>query len=79
MHFLRSRAADHAYDLAAGGAAHNGIVNQHDSLAFEQRTHWIQLQPDAEVADGLPRLDESAADIVIADQAESQRNSALGR
>ena len=78
MHFFRACVADHAHDLAAGGAAHDGVVDQHHALAFEQSAHRIQLQLHSEVAHALPRLDERAADVVIADQAEAERNAALG-
>src|SRR6185437_5760674 len=66
-------------DFAAGGAAHNGIVNQYDPLAFEQRTHRIQLELHAKVTNRLSRFDKSAAHIVIADKAKAQRDAAFGR
>src|SRR5216684_3384869 len=75
VHFARARFAHHAHDLAAGGAADNGVVHQHDAPAREQFPHGIQLQLDAEIADGLRRLDESAADVVVADQPHAERNS----
>ena len=68
MHFAGAGASDHADNLAAGGAANEGIVDQHDALALQQVPHRIQLQLDAEIADRLRRLDEGAADVVIADQ-----------
>ena len=67
--------AHHAHDLAAGGAADDGIVDQDDALAFEQRAHGIELELHAEIADGLLRLDERAADVVIADQAHAERQA----
>jgi hypothetical protein len=69
--------ADHADDLLAGGAAHDGIVNQDDALAFEQGTHRVELELHAEVADALFGLDESAADVVVADESELHGNAAL--
>ena len=77
MDFGCAGAADHAHDLAAGGAAHDGIVQQDHALAFEQGAHRVQFQLDSEIAHGLARLDKSASDIVVADQPEAQRKSAL--
>ncbi len=71
--------AHHADNLAAGGAAHDGIVDQHNALAFQNVAHGIQLELHAEVAHALLRLDEGASDVVIADQAELQRDAALVR
>ena len=59
--------------------ADDGVVDQNDALAFQQIAHRIQLEPHAEVAHALLRLDEGAAHIVIADQAEAERNPALRR
>ncbi len=73
MHFFRSRAAHHAHDLAAGGAAHDGIVDQNDAFAFQQAAHRVQLEFHAEVAHALFRLNEGAPDVMIADQAEAER------
>jgi microcystin-dependent protein len=36
VHFARAGLPHHAHDLAAGGAAHDGIVHQHHALAFQQ-------------------------------------------
>ena len=79
MHFLGARVAHHANDLLAGGAAHDGIVDQHHALARQHMAHRIQLQLHAEVAHPLLRLDEGAANVVVADQSELQRNAALMR
>jgi len=60
---------------AAGSAANDGVVDQDDALPFEKCAHGIELQPDAEIADGLLRLDKRAADIVIANQAHAKGQS----
>src|SRR4029077_12651435 len=78
VHFFCPRIADHAHDLAAGGAAHDGVVNQNYAFAFEQGTHRVQLQLHTEVAHALPRLDESTTHVVIANESEAKRNAALG-
>jgi hypothetical protein len=42
-------------------------------LAFQQRAVGAVLQLHAQVADAVGRLDEGAADIVVADDAEFER------
>ena len=71
--------AHQAHDLAAGGAAHDRIVHQNHALPFEHAAHRIQFQLHAEIADGLLRLDERAADVVIADQPHAKRNAGFRR
>ena len=78
MHFARAGLAHHADDLAAGGAADDGIVHQDHALAFEQVAHGVQLELDAEIADGLRGLDERAADIVIADERLAEGQAGFG-
>ena len=75
--FLRAGGAHHADDLAAGGAADDGVVDEDDALAFEQIAHRVELELDAEVAHALLRLDEGAADVVVADEAEVEGDAAL--
>src|SRR5690242_15078787 len=77
--FFGSGIADHAHYLAAGRAADNGVVHQHDALAFDEAAHGVELELDAEIADGLRGLDERATDIVIADQAHAEWNLGFER
>ena len=69
--------AHHLHDLEAGRAADDRIVDQDDALALDQRAVGIVLELDAEVADLVARLDEGAADIMRADDAELERDAAL--
>ena len=78
MHFLRAGVADHADNLAAGGAAHDRVIDQHDALALQQRADWIQLQLHAKVAHALAGFDEGSSDVVVADQSKAEGNPALG-
>src|ERR1700736_4718278 len=64
---LRSGAPDHLHDLYRSGAAHDRVVDEDHALAGKIGPARIVLQTDAEVADLVGRLDESPADIVIAD------------
>ena len=75
MHLARAGLAHHAHDLHRRGAAHHAVVDQHDALAGDHRAVGVVLEAHAEFADRLGRLDEGAADIVIADDAELVRNA----
>ncbi len=71
--------AHHAHDLARGGAAHDRVVDQHDAPALEHVAHRVELDADAHRAQALARLDEGAADVVVADQAPLEGQPALPR
>ncbi len=79
MDLARSRLAEHADDLARGRPAHDRIVHEHDALALHDLAHRVQLHLDAEVADGLLGLDEGPADVVVADEAEGERDASTPR
>src|SRR6266403_495732 len=79
VNFSRARFPYHTHDFAASGAAHKGIVHQHYALAFDEAAHRIELQLHAKIADGLRRLDKRPANIMIADQAHTERNAGLQR
>ena len=81
------RAADAEVDLPGAGlaeihharlggrAAHDGVVDDHDALALHRLADEVELHPDVEVADELGRLDEGAADVVVADESGVVGNS----
>ena len=79
VNLARAGFPHHLHDLDAGGAAHDRIVDQHDALALDHRAVGVVLHPDAELADRLRRLDEGAPDIVVADDAEFERQPACAR
>ena len=72
-----ARGAHHLDDLDGGGAAHDGIVDQHHALAVDLGAVGVVLQLDAEVADLVGRLDEGAADVVVADDAELEGDAPI--
>ena len=78
MNFGRAGFAHHAHDFAAGGAAHDGIIDENHALALDHSTNGIQLQPHAEVTNGLLGLDEGAANIMIANQAHAEWDAGFG-
>ena len=69
--------AQHLHQRGLGIAAHDGVVDDDESLARDDLAQRVQLQPDAELADGLRRLDERAADVGVLDQAGAVRDPAL--
>ena len=79
MHLARAGLADHLDDLLAGGAAHDRIVDEDDPLALQHVAVGVVLQLHAHVADRVGRLDEGAADIVVADDAEFEGKPGLLR
>src|SRR5271168_4050031 len=66
--------ADHAHDFAAGGAADDGIVDENNTLAFDEAADGVEFQLHAKIANGLRWLDKRAADVMIADQAHAERD-----
>ena len=79
MNFGCAGAAHHANNFAACRAADDGIVNEDDALAGEEIVHGIELEADAEVADALLGFDKCAADVMVADEAEAERQARLFR
>ena len=70
MDLLRSRVPHHAYDLAARRPADDGVVDEHDAAAFDDRAHGVQLHLDPEMPYRLPRLDARPPDVMVADEPE---------
>ena len=60
--------AHHGDEPARRRAAHDRVVHHHDALALEHLAHRVVLHLHLGVAARLRRLDERAADVVIADQ-----------
>ena len=79
MHLRGACGAHHLDDLAAGGAAHDRVVHQDHPLAGDHGAVGGMLELDAEVADLVGRLNEGAADIVVAYDAELERDAARHR
>src|SRR5579864_478670 len=57
VNFRGAGFAHQADDFAAGGAANDGVIHKDDALALEQRADGVELEPDAEIANRLLRLD----------------------
>src|SRR5690606_11822344 len=78
MHFLGAGGTHHLDDLPRGGAAHDAVVHEDDALALDVHAVGVVLQLHAQIADRIRRLDEGAADIVVADDAELEGNARSG-
>ena len=76
MHLAGAGFAHHPHDLQARRAAHDRIVDQHDARARDDRAIGVVLEANPQFADRLGRLDEGSSDVVIADNAEFERNAA---
>ena len=66
-------------DAGRGGAAHDGVIHQHDPLALDGAGHDVQLDADAVLALLLAALDKGAADVLIFNKADAVGNAALLR
>src|SRR5262249_37358888 len=79
VHFSGAGFADHADDFAAGGSSYDRVVHQNNAFTLHEPADSSQLELDPEIADRLRRLNEGAADVVVADQAHAKRNARLHR
>ena len=69
VHLGGSGIAQGGHQLAAGGAAHDRVVDHHHPLARQHIRQRVELHADARLAHGLGGLDEGAAHIAVLDQA----------
>src|SRR5690606_24085252 len=65
-----ARLIHHLHDLDGGGAAHHAVIHENNALAIHDGAIGIVLQLHAKLADMLCRLNEGAADIMVADDAK---------
>ena len=70
VHLRRARRANEPDDLLARGPAHERIVDHHHARPPQHFGLGVQFDLHAEVANALARLNEGAADVVVADDAE---------
>ena len=79
MHLAGAGLAEHPDQGALGVAAHDRVVHDHQPLAAHHVLERVELEPDAELAQGLAGLDEGAADVGVLDEALAERDAALQR
>ena len=66
MDLLGSGLAEIDHPGLGGGSPHDGIIDHDDALPLHSFTDEVELHADIEVADELGRLNEGAADVVVA-------------
>ena len=69
MHLDGARLAQHPHQRPLGVAAHDRVVDDDQPLAADDFLERVELEPDAQLADGLRRLDERAPDVGVLRQA----------
>src|SRR6478752_5902237 len=79
VHRPRAGLAEHADLRSLGVAAHDRVVDDDEALAADRVLERVELEPDAELAQGLRRLDEGASDVGVLDEALAERDAALLR
>ena len=77
MHLEGAGLAQHPDLRALGVAAHDRVVDDDEPLAADHVLEGVELEPDAELAQGLAGLDERAADVGVLDEALAERDAAL--
>ena len=74
MDFRGASRPDHLYDFPACRSADEGVIDEDHALSFQQVPHWIELHFDTEMPDRLARFNECSANVVVANQAEGERD-----
>ena len=69
--------ADELYNVGAGSAADDGIVDQHHALATDGGGDGVELDVDRFFPLALLRLDKGAGDILVFNEAYTVRNTGL--
>ena len=64
-------------DAGRGGAAHDGVIHQHDPLALDGAGYDVQLDAHTVLALLLAALDEGAANVFVLDEADAVGDAAL--
>ena len=77
MHLEGAGLAEHPDLRPLGVAAHDRVVDDDDPLAADHVLEGVELEPDAELAQGLAGLDERAADVGVLHEALAERDAAL--
>ena len=62
-----------------GVAAHDRVVDDDEALAADRVLERVELEPDAELAQRLRRLDEGPPDVGVLDEALTERDAGLLR
>ncbi len=79
MHLGGAGGAQHLDELLRRVAAHDGVVDDHQALAADDRRQGVELQANAQLAHGLRGLDERAAHVAVFHDAIRIRDAAFKR
>ena len=79
VHFGGTGIADGRHELAAGGAADDGVVDHHHALAGEHIRQGVELHADAGFTHRLGGLNEGAAHVAVFDQTIAEGDAAVLR
>ena len=77
MHLECAGLAQHPDEGALGVAAHDRVIDDDQPFAADDLFERVELEPDAELSDGLGRLDEGAPHIGVLHQALTKRDARL--
>ena len=77
MDLRRAGLAQHPDQRALGVAPDDRVVDHDQPLAGDHVAQRVELEPDAELTDGLAGLDERAADVGVLDQPLAVRDAGL--
>ncbi len=77
MHLEGTCLPQHPHLGPLGVAAHDRVVDHDDPTAPDHVLQRVELQPDAELAQGLAGLDEGPADVGVLHEALAERDAAL--
>ena len=79
VHLEGAGLAQHPDQRALGVAADDRVVDHDQPLAADDVAQRVELEPDAQLPDGLARLDERAADVGVLDQPQAVGDAARPR
>ncbi|CAB4956998.1 unannotated protein [freshwater metagenome] len=77
MDLAGTRLAEHAHEGALRVAPNDRVIDDDEALAGDDIAQGVELEPDAELANRLRRLDEGAADIGVLHEALGERDPGL--
>src|SRR5258706_13498749 len=78
MYLQGTRLAQHPYDGALRVAPDDRVVHDDDALAAYHVAQRVEFEPDAQLPDGLGRLDEGAAHVGVLDESGAVGQARLG-
>src|SRR5581483_8862093 len=75
----RTGFTEHTHESTLSVTPDDGVVDDHEPLAADVLPERVELEPDAQLANGLRRLDEGAPDVRVLHEARAVGDAGLGR